>query len=188
MKPTHMFSIALLLILAAAGCEPAPIVGPDPEEALLDSPETDVEFSDLLPVAAAGPVLAYLERERFREMWELWPGTAAEHPGAEPHGLMLTTYVNRLALEGIETRNGAMPVGAMIVKDNFSAEGDLVATTLMYKRAGEQSDPSGWFWMKWQPDNTIDAAGPVEGCRSCHGMAQGNDFILTAPIASPATD
>ena len=100
---------------------------------------------------------------------------------------MLTTYVNRQALEGIETRNGTMPVGAMIIKDNFSAEGDLVATTLMYKRGSEQSDASGWFWMKWQPDNTIDAAGPVEGCRSCHGMAQDNDFILTAPIASPAS-
>jgi hypothetical protein len=177
--------VTILLVLAVTGCEPAPIVAPNPEEVLLDSPDTDVPTSEILPEASTAPVLAYLETERFRERWNLWPGTDSRYPGSEPHGMQLTTYDNRLAQDGIEALNGTMPTGAMIVKDNFTSDGERTATTLMYKRDGENSDSNGWFWMKWQPDGTIDATGAAESCRSCHGMAAGNDSLLTGSISPP---
>jgi hypothetical protein len=55
----------------------------------------------------------------------------------------------------------------------------------MYTRDGETSDSHGGFWMTGQPDGPIDATGAAESCRSCHGMAAGNDSLLTGSISPP---
>jgi hypothetical protein len=76
-----------------------------------------------------------------------------------------------------------MPFGSMIIKDNFAEDGSLASTTLMYKRSAYDLGAHDWFWMKWLPDRTIEASGPVETCRDCHGMAEDNDYILTESIS-----
>ena len=174
----------------STACEPAPIVAPNPEEELLGTPESDVDPEDLLPEPVAFDVLRYLDQENFREEWSLWPGKGRQFEGGDPHGVLLTNYLNPLALEAVEGRSGSMPHGAIIVKDNFArdvtddfrADAELLATTLMYKRGGSTTDANDWFWMKWLPDGTVEDSGAVEGCRNCHAEAADNDFIMTESI------
>jgi len=101
--------------------------------------------------------------------------------------MSLTVYVNDLALETIRDRRGEMPVGAMVIKDNFTADGALDSTTLMYKTTGSVVDAvtagdSEWFWLKWRPDGSVDAAGDVDTCSQCHQMAAQNDSLMTGSI------
>ncbi len=48
----------------------------------------------------------------------MWPGKDAYYPGTEPHGMLLTTYVNELAFDAITQRSGRRPAGAVVVKEN----------------------------------------------------------------------
>ena len=47
-----------------------------------------------LPDTTAASVLAYLEEVDYRESWELWPGRGEKYQGDDPHGILLTTYLN----------------------------------------------------------------------------------------------
>jgi hypothetical protein len=166
--------LTVLGFMMLSGCDPAaePVV-----PVLTDGP---LNAEDVLPEPEPLHILFYLEREDFRNNWKIWPGQGPMSEGSEPHGILLTTYLNDLAYAAVENPEGSMPYGAMIIKDNFSAEQDLVASTLMYKRGG---GASSWFWLKWQPDGGIDAFGTAQSCIDCHGMAEQNDYILTESIS-----
>jgi len=184
-KMLRMFAETLgvgFVILVLAACESAPVVLPNPEDQALGVTETTIDPGDILPEPVPASVLDYLEREDFRENWDLWPGKGRQYEGSAPHGALLTVYLNDLALEAVQSRRGTMPLGAMVIKDNFSADGILNATTLMYKRMVPDSDSGPWFWMKWQPEETIEAAGAVDSCLGCHGMASANDYLMTGSI------
>ena len=75
-----------------------------------------------------------------------------------------------------------MPDGAIIVKENYTPEGVLDATTVMYKVAGYNPEHNDWFWTKVAADGTIKKEGKVGGCQSCHGAQKDNDYILTGAI------
>lgn len=158
--------LALLLLVAACDSDPE---GPDVE----------------LPAADGAELLTYLEEQDYQANWTLWPGKGELYEGGTPHGMLLTTYLNDSALEALQDQGGAMPPGAIIVKENYTAgdEPALVAITPMYKVQGYNPDFSDWFWAKYDlPGPTIDAEGRVEGCQSCHQAAAANDFVFTAPL------
>ena len=89
-----------------------------------------------LPDAASASVLAYLEEVDYQENWELWPGKGEKYEGDVPHGMLLTTYLNPAALDALNGKEGVMPDGAIIIKENYTPEGVLDANTVMYKKSG----------------------------------------------------
>lgn len=125
--------------------------------------------------------------------WAPWPGQdSGFYPGQAPHGAKLKLYINRPAAANPEEPAG----GAIIVKENFTAEEKLAAITIMY-RPQRQYDPEhgNWYWVKYNPDGTVATtngnalAGKVDACIKCHGKATGNDFIFSndeAPQNQPA--
>ena len=70
------------------------------------------------PDTTGAAIWAHLQEENYRENWSLWPGTEAFYKGNQPHGILLTTYVNPVALRAIESGASAMPDGAIVVKEN----------------------------------------------------------------------
>lgn len=195
-----LFALALLL---TAGCE-------DKKEAEVAKEEKKVEQAEGEPAGeeaqpAAGDEPAHAEPEAGQppqddqahaqqlweeiqgyEQWPLFPGTEKLYEGTEPHGALLTTYVNQTALDALSAGNLPLPEGSVIVKENYSPEQQLMAVTLMSKKADFAPDAGNWFWVKRLADGTIEAAGAVEGCIGCHGAGEGNDFIRTAlPAAAP---
>lgn len=173
--------LSLLLLLAAlGGCAqeteaPETVTGEQMEETVA-APETMVP--DIEPDADA--LWSHLEFENYDDRWELWPGTSRFYEGTRPHGALLTTFVNDVAEQAIRTDAQTMPQGSIIVKENFTEDGNLAAVTAMYK-VGNDYDPdhNNWFWLKRLPDGTVEASGKVDSCISCHGKQADNDYLFT---------
>jgi hypothetical protein len=131
----------------------------------------------MLNPTAAG-VWDRLQQLDYRKTFKHFPGRTAFYKGTEPHGALLTTYVNDLALAALEQKLDRLPYGAMVVKENYSPARKLASTTVMVKVVGYDPDNNDWFWMKRLADGRVEASGKVASCAKCHGLSQG-DFIRT---------
>ena len=132
-----------------------------------------------LPDATAASVLAYLEEMDYQQSWELWPGKGEKYEGGEPHGMLLTTYLNPAAYDALDGKDGVMPNGAILVKENYTPESNYAANTVMHKMSGYNPDHNDWFWLKVLADGTVEKEGMVEGCQNCHGEVRDNDYVWT---------
>ena len=152
-KPNPLIWVAVLgvltLILVMAACAGS------------DEPE--------LPDTTSASLLAYLEEVDYQnnEDWQLFPGSTEKYAGVDPHGMLLTTYVNTAAFEAIEAGETS-PSGSLLVKENYTPEGVLAATTTMYKSEGYNPEHNDWYWLKELADGTIEKEGMVKGCQDCH--------------------
>lgn len=116
-------------------------------------------------------------READYRTWPHWPGKGELYAGGEPHGMLLTTYVNATAQTALTSGATTMPDGAVIVKENYMPDSTLAAVTVMYKRAGYDADAGDWYWAKYDPAGVVDVSGRVEACATCHSA--GTDYLLT---------
>jgi hypothetical protein len=176
-----------VLLLAVSACGPRD-AGEQVEEASEPGAEpAAAQQAQTLPEASAEAVLAYLTAADFRNSWDLWPGKGEKYEGTEPHGALLTTYLNPAAAQAAADGAGQMPPGAIVVKDNFMPDGMLGASTVMYKIEGYNPEAGDWWWAKFMPDGTVDmdgmAQGRVEMCIGCHAKGADNDYLLTGSIA-----
>lgn len=142
-----------------------------------------------LPDTTAAAVWAHLENEAYEQNWALWPGKGRLYSGGEPHGMLLTTYVNEAALQAVNGRTGSLPVGAIVVKENYMPDSTLAAVTIMYKAQGFNPEHNDWYFIKRLASGQLDTmpggvpmAGRVPGCQNCHGAARQNDYILTSSL------
>ncbi len=135
-----------------------------------------------LPDTTADSVVAYLDDVDYQDSWKLWPGLGEKYAGDDPHGMLLTTYLNPAAYDALTGKDGIMPEGAVMVKENYTPEGELAATTTMYKKSGCNADHNDWFWLKVLADGTVDKQGKVEGCQTCHGEVADNDYVWTGQL------
>jgi hypothetical protein len=132
-----------------------------------------------LPPADAAALQKHITTDSPYQEWQLWPGKGKLYEGTEPHGALLTTYVNDVALKGIRSGARELPAGSIIVKENYSPNKDLMALTTMYKVQGFAPHHGDWFWLKSSPGGEIQAAGAVEGCIGCHAKAAEKDWLFT---------
>ena len=136
-----------------------------------------------LPDTTGAALWAYLESSDYRASWELWPGKGELYVGQEPHGALLTTYLNPAAHAAVTGMAGSMPAGAIIVKENYMPDSTLAATTVMYKVEGYDPDHNDWYWVKRLADGTIEVEGRGAGCIACHGAQSANDFVFTGSLS-----
>lgn len=172
MQRNGRFLAALMLVAAAcsSGDEAAEQPSADDAEpaAMAESPDT-----------TDAALWAHLQDEGYTS-WALWPGKGELYEGVEPHGMLLTTYVNALALDALTNGSGSMPGGAVIVKENYTPEGTLAAITVMKKVPGYAPEHADWFWAKYFPDGTAEVSGRVEMCQVCHSAQRSADYLFTA--------
>jgi len=135
-----------------------------------------------LPDTTAQSLWAYLQQVDYRNDWQLWPDKGELYTGREPHGMLLTTYVNDVARQALTGMAESMPAGAIIVKENYMADSTLAATTVMYKSGGYNPEHNDWFWLKRLADGTTEVAGRGQGCIACHGGQAQNDYIFTSSL------
>ena len=173
-------------LLLAAACGPRDAGDTALEEQEPSTEPAAEEPGATLPEGSADAVLAYLEAADFRNSWDLWPGKGEKYEGTEPHGALLTTYLNPAAAQAAADGAGQMPPGAIVVKDNFMPDGMLGASTVMYKIEGYNPEAGDWWWAKFMPDGSVDmdgmAQGRVEMCIGCHAKGADNDYLLTGSI------
>ena len=134
-----------------------------------------------LPPTDAKEVWSYITQTNPFKSWGHWPGYDDIYPGKSPHGAYLKLYANPAALKA--AREGKpMPDGAIIVKENYGKDKTtLMAVTPMYRVKGYNPEGGDWFWGKYGPDGTVQAAGKPKGCIECHGVQKANDWLFTQP-------
>lgn len=158
------------------------------EELELETPELppvapQAEPTAQWPDTTAEAVWAYLQEENYQS-WPMWPGKSALYSGTEPHGMLLTTYVNPVAQDALGSGGGTLPDHSIVVKENYMPDSTLAAVTVMYKAPGYDPEHNDWWWLKRNADGSVDGAGRVEGCIGCHGGRSDNDYIMTEDLAA----
>lgn len=138
--------------------------------------------SDTMVGPSGAALWELLTKMNYSKKFKMWPGKTSFYEGTEPHGALLTTYVNIPAFMGIAGKKGTLPEGSLIVKENYSADKKLMAITIMYKARAYNPDAGDWFWAKYAPDGKIEAEGKVEACIKCHASKKDNDYIMTGPL------
>ncbi|QDT65703.1 hypothetical protein V22_29630 [Calycomorphotria hydatis] len=127
----------------------------------------------------------WLQGAKYKN-WSPMPGQTTEmYPGESPHGVKLKTYVNRLVAGNPKNP----PHGSIIVKENFSTEGELVAITAMYRVNNYDPEHNDWYWVKYSPTGEVARTTPEEGfrriagrydtCYECHKTAKGGDYLFS---------
>lgn len=124
-----------------------------------------------------------MQADKYQETWALFPGRGKFYKGTEPHGMLLTTYVNKTAEEGLKSGAKELPKGSILIKENYKPDKTLAAITIMDKTGDGKDD---WFWVKYMPDGTVAKmgdmalAGKPGGCVGCHtGSTSGIHNIMT---------
>jgi hypothetical protein len=135
-----------------------------------------------LPGANAAKLYEYITKSKHYKQWDLWPGKEKMYPGTQPHGEFLTTYVNDTGMFGIRKKNGSMPEGTIIAKENYSGDKKFNALSVMYKVSGYNPAAADWFWAKYDKDGKVLSSGRVEACVKCHEKKRTNDYIFTGEL------
>ena len=134
-----------------------------------------------LPGIDAEKLNEYIVRFNPYRAWEMWPGKERLYKGAEPHGAMVTTFVNPAAYFSAKDKKG-IAYDSIIVQENYSADKKFVALTVMYRVKGYNPEGGDWFWAKYAADGKVMASGKVKECIDCHGKKRDNDYIMTSPV------
>lgn len=137
----------------------------------------------------AEAVWEHLQDVAYATNWATWPGTEPLYEGREPHGALLTTYVNAAAEEAVPAMRAgtleAMPLGAVIVKENYRPDSTLTAVTVMFKARRYDQEHDDWFWMKRLADGTTETSGRVRSCIDCH--EDGTDYLMAEDLEESAS-
>ena len=137
----------------------------------------------VMPGADAEALWKFVTETSPYEKWIGWPGREGHIAGNAPHGAIIRTFLSGHGVHNIEDpEKGSFDNGIIIVKENFMPDTTLAAITVMYKVKGFNPDAADWFWAKYQPNGTVDAAGIPKGCVTCHGAKADNDYIMLGSL------
>ncbi len=170
-------------LAALAGCGPS-------EEDQAEVAEPTPQLTAVAEADTTGAAIwAHLQESDYQSTWTLWPGKGELYTGQEPHGMLLTTYLNDVALQALTSRASLMPPGAIIVKENYRPDSTLAAVTTMFKVAGYNPEVNDWFFTKHLPSGELDRTpsgmameGRLPGCTNCHLAMQTNDYLFTSQL------
>ena len=181
---TRLLGVVMLsggLLIVTGGCYGGEGGGEAESAAVEVAAESMAEMQQ--PDTVGSAVVAYLGEADYQNSWQLWPGKGELYEGTEPHGMLLTTYLNPAALDALTSGAGSMPAGAIIVKENYMPDGTLAAITTMFKVAEYNAEAGDWFWLKHGPDGTIEVEGRGAGCIACHSTRSDNDLVFTGSLS-----
>ena len=174
------FSVVLAAVLFIAGMA---IIAYAEHERIIPYESTFGHY-ETMPMVGAGDLRHYITSHRpykTDKEFALWPGKGKQYKGTEPHGSLLTTYVNERALKSIKSGKG-MANNSIIIKENYAPNKKLVAITVMYKVKGYNPEGGNWYWAKYDTEFNPLADGKVKGCLTCHGTVKDNDYVFTGKV------
>lgn len=146
--------------------------------------------------AAAQSGTRYVRPTHYDALWSWlrqssytnWKGADGAAPefekGTSPHGAFIKTYVSEKASGDLKN----LASGSVIVKENYNADKQLMAVTVMQRAKGYDPDHGDWYYAKYLPSGRIartppdmnnkPIAGKFKSCIDCHSGAEGDDFVF----------
>jgi cytochrome P460 len=159
---------------------------------VLASCERSVPEPDLPPLSAetisAEVLWDRIAVESDYTDYGFWPGHEGDSPGQSPHGAFHRIYVNRTLLSALPIANRTAPNGTLIVKDNLNSAREIDSITVMAKIDGFDPENGDWYWAKYGPDGSVQAAGALAGCITCHAGVAANDYVILRRLDAPAAE
>jgi len=149
--------------------------------------------------ADAGDVfVAYTETFESYHSWQSWSFTGQAIAGSPHTSGPRTVYLDQKPPHG----STSFPVGTVIVKDIGPDPATADTTFAMVKRGGGFNSDGAknweWFELQNQPDGSVvilwrgaeppageSYAGDPTACNTCHGAAESNDYVQSAPLQLP---
>ena len=109
---------------------------------------------------------------------------SATHPSRGPHtkyGLPVRVFMDPVLDASMKAGNASHPAGSAVVKEMFSADGELEGWAAMVKTEDDSKGGQGWFW--YEVTSTTDPEPFAIGngiplCFGCHGSGQ--DYVLSS--------
>lgn len=179
--------VALFTVQCTSSAVPTPTSPPPADTPVPPTPVPEPEEA-ALPKATGVSLFTYVTDTSAYSEWGTWPADDFNDfsgllTSGAPHGGIVRIFVNDVALAAAEDFTGELPLGSIILKENYTGTmvdepGDLDALTIMYKVEGYNPDQGDWYWLKVLADGTIAAEGKVAGCIGCHGQANNKDYVL----------
>ncbi|WP_456447907.1 cytochrome P460 family protein [Deinococcota bacterium DY0809b] len=122
----------------------------------------------------------WLKTQNFTERWRHVPGKpAGRFEGGPPHGAFQQVFVNDLAFEALSQKRFPLPEGAVIVKENYDAEGRLYNLAVMRKVKGYNPEGGDWFWGYFTPEGGVLFEGKPALCVGCHAQKKASDWVFS---------
>lgn len=134
-----------------------------------------------LPGPDATALYAHITKSDPYRSWQFWPGKGKLYKGTEPHGALLTTYINRTAFESVRQKT-VMADASIIVKENYTHDAKFTALSVMYKIRGYHPSKGDWFWVQYSPEGNVEASGRVEACIACHEKRKDHDYLYSGSL------
>lgn len=103
--------------------------------------EAKQEFDSSMPDKLAPEVWDLIQTEDYKLKWKTWPGKDS-------------IYVNPVAAEAIEKKEAEFPIGSIIVREKYSADGNLKKISVASRMGGNEAT-QGWFAAEYSPDGEV---------------------------------
>jgi hypothetical protein len=168
-------------------------VGPEIEQKIEKMhEEQEKKEQSKAPEEIAADLWKLMKTENYKDRWQMWPGKEPLYKGSDPHGALLTTYINSIGYEAVVKREKELPAGTIIAMENYMEDKTPEAIAVMYNLVPFDPGYGNWFWVKFAPDGkpmkmerdgeTITLAGKVTECIECHSASSsGTQYIMTNP-------
>ncbi len=124
----------------------------------------------------------YMTVENPYQQYPSWPGKEGIYESTMPAGDILRLFLNDLALDTVVNTRGMFPCGSLLIKEIYTDEREVFLITVMYKEKGFNPERNDWYWVKYEPDGSVEMEGKVEVCIECHVGVADNDYVFTGPI------
>ena len=132
------------------------------------------------PYPTAEQLWNWLANQNFAERWRHVPGEpAGPHQGGPPHGAIQQIFVNDAAFAALAKKRFPLPDGAVIVKENYDANGRLYNLAVMRKVKGYNPEGGDWFWGYFTPEGGVLFEGKPALCIGCHAQKKASDWIFS---------
>jgi hypothetical protein len=136
-----------LVAVVLGGC-PSPDDPPRADPPVDPAADRRMAAPDEMPDTTGESLWSYLRQADYRR-WRLWPATMPQYEGTQPHGALLTTYLNDRAYGALTATDGPLPSGSIIVKESYDADSTMVDITVMYVVEGYNPAHNDWFWARY---------------------------------------
>lgn len=181
LRPSTFAPLCLVLALASTACD----------DSMEDEMDTDTETADSTETGDASGVDEAAVLAQASDFTNL--SQVSDVPTPSQHALAdtVTFYAADDIFELYRTVDPEAPVavtfpeGALLVKENYDANGDSDGFFAMYK-GPEGYDPSGndWYWLRVDGEGAVGNSGVVGFCKDCHGggTAAVSDYVFGVPL------
>ncbi len=132
-----------------------------------------------------------ITEESNYKTYQFWPNHEGFKRGQFPHGAFHKIYINNTLCNHLPDEERTLIDGSIIVKENYDAQKNFLAITVMAKVKGYHPESNNWFWAKYDREGNPLAVGPegkegvLNGCIECHGGKKDNDYVIVHPLNKP---